>query len=1421
MKPVSSPRAQGDAIAAVGPSVPTRVLAVLSIVLTIEIFLQQWGKIIHDTRVDLAIDPARFMANSLHFWDPIADMGRVQNQAAGYLIPMGPFFLIGHLLAIPTWIVQRTWIAILMCLALWGFARLADAFDIGTIPWRVIGAVAYTVSPLFLTRGAALSEAVLGAALLPWAMIPLVRGSRSGSPRRAACLSAIAILFMGGVNAVVTIAVLFVPALYLLTRQRGRRRTLLIRWWVLATSLVCLWWFGALVFQGKYGLNFLAFTERAATTTAATSPFEIIRGTGDWLSYLNLWNKPLPAGHALVATASVVLATALVAGAGLYGLARRDLPERTFLVFCFLFGVAAIGIGYGGFLGNPLAGEARNLLDGVLAVFRTVYKFEPIVLLPVIFGFIHAGTRATATVVERSSLPRGGRTVIVPLAGMVVVLVAAGPMFAGMMAAYGGFNEVPSYWGEARQFVGDQGGRTLEVPGLPVADFNWGIPQEGPFNWDTTTPWATRSIAPLGSPAATRYLDGIESAISRGGDPGLRASLAAGGFTTVTARNDGSWQKYLAPSPPQVNGALIASGLKKIGSFGRTLSFTAEENPDSLEIHQIDVYAVEGGSNLQAYNIAESAVLSGGPESPMALDAAGGAARAYVLASDLAGLSEVPPNWVVTDGNRRRYNYFGLTRNNASYVLTPTDGSPTPQPLSAGLLPTDKIENQTVASLEGVRSITASSYGSWLAGIPESAPYRAFDGNPTTAWIAGTHGTSIGEWIQVNLNAVTTAPTIQVQLLEDGPWRPQITALRVTTEAGQVTTQVRSDESVQTIAMPPGPTNWVQIGFADGGTSKDLTSAGIRDITIPGVSVVRRLVTPSELIDLHRDPSMPLPSYSFQRAQANAHSLLRSDEETSINRAFEVPHDGSAIMTARVASDPSPALLDLVHDVLRSAQPDAISARATSTLRNLPEYGPWNLLDGNDSTLWLASQANTTGKSGDPVAVQVDDPNPHVLLSWKVSRTIDTLRINAAPGYSAPLTVKLTDGTITSEGKVEDDGTVHLDHPITTDHLDISFPIVNRVTVLTGNATTDQNPFPRPIGLTGIDIPALGDLYPKPVAASEPVLIPCAVGPVARVNDRDVHLSIQTNLRSVLTQAPTVATVCDDPAVDLKTGINTLDTSVGTGAFNVTSIGLEDRLHPLPPVGPTRTVEQLTWSSTARSLQIGAGQATYLAVNENVNKGWIATLNGNQLKPTVLDGWRQAFIVPAGEGGVIQLHFAPDRAYQAALVIGLVLALVPFLLLALPVRPGRGEAPVGAGQWPRWLLWTTTIGCTVMIAGPGALLLVPLWFVGRRRRGVLSLIAVGAYGLAAVWVAATVQPFHNTWQGAFGWPATTLSVVALMAVAASQLFDPGPRGVRRPVRGSSQQVSTGSTDHVPTELPRRVPLRLPTTPDPGDPVPLG
>ncbi|WP_235437442.1 alpha-(1-_3)-arabinofuranosyltransferase family protein, partial [Micromonospora sp. RV43] len=104
----------------------------ICLALTALAFQQAPGQVVPDTKVDLNVNPAGWLLRSLHLWDPTGTFGQLQNQAYGYLWPMGPFFLLGTELGIAPWIVQRLWWALLFCVAYLGVVRLAGRLGIGS-----------------------------------------------------------------------------------------------------------------------------------------------------------------------------------------------------------------------------------------------------------------------------------------------------------------------------------------------------------------------------------------------------------------------------------------------------------------------------------------------------------------------------------------------------------------------------------------------------------------------------------------------------------------------------------------------------------------------------------------------------------------------------------------------------------------------------------------------------------------------------------------------------------------------------------------------------------------------------------------------------------------------------------------------------------------------------------------------------------------------------------------------------------------------------------------------------------------------------------------------------------------------------------------------------------------------------------------
>jgi arabinofuranan 3-O-arabinosyltransferase len=360
------------------------------------------GDIISDSKFELAVNPAGFLHAAFTLWNT-QQFGQIQDQVAGYLFPMGPFFELLKLVNVDGWIGQRLWLGLVFVTAYAGVVRLARRLGIGSPVTRVLGGLVYALSPMALGMAGELSAELLPAALLPWILLPLVESpSESGAPRwRVAARSAFAVALCGGVNGSSTAAVVLPALIYLLM---ARRR--LLGWWLVAVAVATAWWTIPLLLQSRYGVSILPYTESAGTTTATTSIANALRGTSDWLTYLNV-NGQLwwPLAYQLATGFLPTLATGVLAALGLTGLLRRDMPLRKFWVVSVLAGVVIITAGHVSSFGNPLAQPVDALINGPASAFRNLWKFDPMIRLPVALGLAHLIGGLTAGPVRECHWP--------------------------------------------------------------------------------------------------------------------------------------------------------------------------------------------------------------------------------------------------------------------------------------------------------------------------------------------------------------------------------------------------------------------------------------------------------------------------------------------------------------------------------------------------------------------------------------------------------------------------------------------------------------------------------------------------------------------------------------------------------------------------------------------------------------------------------------------------------------------------------------------------------------------------------------------------------------------------------------------------------------------------------------------------------
>ncbi|GIJ21953.1 alpha-(1-_3)-arabinofuranosyltransferase [Micromonospora lutea] len=1392
---------------------PGTVLSLL--LLTAIAFGQRPGQVTFDTKLDLAANPLHFMARALHLWNPEATSGELQNQAYGYLFPMGPFFAVGQWLAVPPWITQRLWTALLLAAAFYGLLRLARALNIGTEPTRYAAALGYALAPRILTEVGALSSETLAASMLPWVLLPLVTVRRIGSPRRAAALSALAVLGMGGINAAVVLMALLLPGVWLLTRRWDAQHLRLVAWWCVCVIGVCLWWIVPLLLLGQYSLPFLDYIESSTTTTAVASLFQAVRGTNQWVAYIVQGEPWWPAGWLLIDHPVLMALTAVVALIGLAGLAGNLLPQRRFLVAGFLTGLTLLTIGYVGAVDSPISELVRDLLDGPLAPFRNVHKLDPVLRLPLMLGFAH-GVDAVATRMHRAVARRRPGIRLRPLVFapvLLLVLGAAAPAWLGLLRPGPGWSDLPPHWRSAATWLGDRDAlaRTLVVPGSGFGQYDWGRTVDEPLQALAEAPWAVRHQVPLGSAGNTRMMDTVEEVLASGrGSTGLADLLARSGFRHLLLRNDIDRTQVDAPPVTVLRRALADSpGIALVATFGttdalsRTLGSPVDDgtgSPPAIEVYEVQRPVPAASAVLTA----DVPTVSGGPESLLPLLEQGVVERdrPVVLAGDRdESLDDaVGDRWIVTDGLRRRERDIGRVRDNLSQTLTANEAGRQGR-VALDVLPFPGEQHQTTATYQGIREVTASSAASFVDSLgpadPSHLPFAAVDGEYGTAWHTAPLAGPVGQWLQVDLDTPRQVDSVRLAFVNDLAVGWPVARFRLTTDRGSVDHEVATTLGGHSYYTLPGSTSRIRVtvlavagGRLDGGV-------GIQDLSIPGSEPRRALRVPTDLPD---EVSTPV-SWAFSRGSADrpaCHPVPRSDTDLPDGGSGGTSSraDGTVIrcdrFLARVGEEPqgldrlfrNPAAgtYRLELSVVPRAGGELtlagtkVRASSSSRLRGDPAVAAYAAIDGDPGTAWLAG---------------TEDLRPTLKLSWSGERRIDRLRLRGSqsPIGSLPRQVEIHTPGREVRVPVEADGTVRFP-AVRTDRLDIVVrETEHRLADLRGNG------WPATAGIAEVEIPALASLL-NPIDADTRVVERCGDGPTVELDGLRYETSVSASLADVSAGRPVPVRVCgeDGGVLDLPAGGHRLATAPSEGfVVHDASLRPEDDVSAAPR---HREVTVLDWAATDRTVRVAAGERALLVVPENANAGWTASLNGEPLVRSRVDGWQQAWVLPAGSGGEVRLVFAPDQAYRSGLAVGAATAIGVLALAVWPVRRRTAtgeEADAIAAEAPAWLIGALLM---VLLAALGGVLPVAIVLAAMLLRQLavraLPVVVLGGLTVATVTaVAGRLQGHGQDW--AYGPWVQAAMLVAIGAVVAAVV--PVPGGHTEPI--ITHDVTPGTSGGPP------------------------
>ncbi|BBY23257.1 alpha-(1-_3)-arabinofuranosyltransferase domain-containing protein [Mycobacterium stomatepiae] len=1389
------------------------LVGAISLALT---FAQSPGQVSPDTKLDLTANPLRFLARATNLWNSELPFGQTQNQAYGYLFPHGAFFAIGHLLGVPGWMTQRLWWALLLTAGFWGLLRVAEALGIGSPSSRVISAAAFALSPRVLTTLGSISSETLPIMLAPWVLLPTIlalRGTPGRSVRALAGQAGLAVALMGAVNAIATLAGCLPAVIWWACHRPNRLWWRYTAWWALSLVLAMLWWVVALVMLRNVSPPFLDFIESSGVTTQWSSLVEMLRGTDSWTPFVA---PNATAGAPLVTGSAAILATCLVAAAGLAGLASAAMPARGRLVTMLLVGVVLMAVGYSGGLGSPLAHQVQLFLDAAGAPLRNVHKLESVIRIPIVLGVAALlgrvplpgwgpGSAPRAQWLHAFAHPERDKRVAATVVVLTALTVSTSLAWTARLTPPGTFSAIPRYWHYAADWLTAHNtgaptpGRVLVVPGAPFATQTWGTTHDEPLQVLGSGPWGVRDSIPLTPPQTIRALDSVQRLFAAGiPSAGLADTLARQGISYVVVRNDLDPDSSRSARPILVHRTLDGSPrLEKAAQFGEpvgpgTLPGFVADSGLRPRYPAVEIYRVVTPGNPGAPYFADIdglARVDGGPEVLLRLDErrrllARPPLGPVLLTADARGAGLPAPVVTVTDTPVSRETDYGRVDEHSSAIRAEGDARHT-----FNRVPDypDPGADVVYGAWNGGR-ITVSSSSSDSTAMPDVAPATspaaAIDGDPATSWVTNALQAAVGQWLQVNFDHPVTnaALTLTPSATAVGS---QVRRIVIDTATGSTTLRFDQPGKPLTVALPYGETPWVRITAAGTDDGSSGVQFGVTDLSItqydasgfahpvdlrhtvrvpgpPGGSAIAGWDLGSELLGR---PGCAAAGDSVRCAPSMA---LAPEEPVNFSRTLTVPAPISVTPRLWVRPRQGPNLADLI------AEPNTTRAQGDSDTVDVLGSA-YAATDGDPATSWTAPQRVVQHKSAPTLTLML--PRPTEVTGLRLLPSRSTL-----PAQPTVVAVNLGDGPQVRKFAPSEPGgephTLSLSlRPRVTDTVTVS--LLDWQDVIDRNALGfDQL---KPPGLA--EVAALGPdgnpIAPADAARNRPreIVVDCDHGPVIAVAGRFVHTSIRTTAGSLLAGEPIPVSACDSTPIALPAGQQELLISPGA-RFVVDGVQLSTPNTTELPCGTSLSAVPAAtggWGPDRREVRAPASPTSrVLVIPESINPGWVArTSTGARLTPVAVNGWQQGWVVPAGDPGTITLSFASNSLYRVGLAAGL--ALLPLLAaLAWWRRRGGSDDPPASPWSPGPWAAVPLLAAGALIAGVAGVVVIGsvigLRYALRHREGLRHRVTVAASagGLILAGAALSRQPWRSV-DGYAGHSASVqlLALISLAAVAAS------------------------------------------------------
>jgi hypothetical protein len=1436
----------------------------LAAVAYVPLLFTQTGRVVADTKSYLYLDPGRLLERAPSMWDPNIGLGTVTHQNIGYLFPMGPYYWFMHAVGVPAWVAQRLWLGTILLFAALGVLYLLRTLHVRG-PGVFVAAFVFMLSPYLLDFAARLSVILLPWAGLPWMLALVIRALRDDGWAYPAVF-AIVVQIVGSVNATALVFAGIVPVLWILyatfvTREVDWRRAVnTVAKIALLTVLTSLWWIVGLSVQSGYGLDILRFTETLATVSHASLPSEVLRSLGYWFSYggdkISAWIEPSVryTQDLWAIAASYALPFLAFAAAALVRWKHRAF----FVLVAFVGFVVAVGA-------NPY--DDPSVVGGAFKSFaqsssfglalRSTARAIPLLALgtAVLLG---VGVNALAAAWSRRNVQWAG----LALAGAVIVLamVNVPALFDGSLYPDSLLRDedVPAYWGDAVAALDRRphDTRILEVPGADFASYRWGGTVDPITPGLTDRPYVARELVPWGSPAGADLLNALDRRLQEGvldpaaiapiarllsaGDVVYRADLQTDRFDL--ARADALWQLFTQPRP---------DGLRAPQRFGNgvvlpPLHYTQvdeealAQSSDAGTPPPVSVFPVTDAPPIvRSASARTPLVVSGDGEGLVDLAAAGGLdARDVVLysgsfADDLPALRRAVAAdgavLVVTDSNRKRGRRWGAIKN----VEGPTERVDEESlrvdegDQRLDLFPAAGPSAETVVESPHVE-VSTTGIGNVITYWPEFRGARAFDGDVSTAWEVGDHGSVIGETIRVDSDEPVTTSRINLVQPLVGPRARYITRATLRFDGGEPVVAHLGDESRradgQTFEFPERTFRRLEITVDDTnvGDSFDYPTSnnvGFAEIRVrddaPGSKNLRVGETvrmPTDLVDAAGDLAAHRPLvYVMSRSRNVVVPPRYSQDEAAIVRRFRVPDDRAFAWggTARLATAAPDDVLDRVLGIPDATQ-GGITVRAAQHLPGDVAARGSSAFDDDVETAWVTA-------FGEPVGqwVEVTTPEPvHV-------GSLD-LRVLADGRHSVPTQVRIDAGgqsrtvdvpPVTDQPTADRAVDVPLEfEPLTGDTFRFTVTAVRPVSTIEYH---ENQPIVMPVGIAEVGMPGVvrspapsqvpsvcradlvsfdGDAHGVRLAGStasavdggvlavEPCDLAGAGGSTALALDEGDHRVVTT---------PGVQTGVDVDGLVLGSNAEGEPLALGDG-------GSLAALRADRPAADAPRVEVVRNGRTDLALRVhGARPGTpfWLVLGESNNAGWKATVDGADAilasgtdgRSTLVDGYANGWLVEPNQATFdVTVEWTPQRTVWIALAISAaaLLACLALVIAGLRRRRARADAAsvdgslelgsplraFGADVGTRTTIVTSI--AVALVAGA-----VARWWVGLvvgaltaaalvrpRLRALLAIGAPACVALTAAFV--IVQQYRHRYAYEFFWVDhfTRASNVAWLAV---------------------------------------------------------